>query len=63
MQMENACREFIFISEFFMVQGQNALDLFQQVLGKTLALISVRIIFQITVLSKKKHITIFLEKR
>jgi hypothetical protein len=42
LQMENACREYIFISEFFMVQGQNALDLFQQVLGKTLALMSVK---------------------
>ena len=41
--MENACREFIFLSEFFMVQGTNAQDIFAQVLGKTLALLTVSI--------------------
>jgi hypothetical protein len=39
--MENACREFIFLAEFFMVQGPNAQDLFGQVLGKTLVLLTV----------------------
>ena len=38
--MENACREYLFLSEFFMVQGNAAQDLFTQVFGKTLHLLS-----------------------
>lgn len=37
--MENACREYVFLSEFFMVQGNAANDLFHQVLDKTLVLL------------------------
>lgn len=37
--LENACREFVFLSEFFMVQGGPADDLFFQVMGKTLGLL------------------------
>ena len=40
--MENACREYLFLCEFFMVQGSSALDLFTQVFGKTLHLLTVR---------------------
>jgi len=38
--MENACREYLFLCEFFMVQGNSALDLFTQVFGKTLHLLT-----------------------
>lgn len=38
--MENACREFIFLSEFFCVQSANAQDLFLQVLGRSLSLLT-----------------------
>ena len=37
--MENACREYIFISEFFMVSNHAAEDLFNQIMGKTLTLL------------------------
>lgn len=37
--VDNACREFLFISEFFMVKGNTALDLFSQIMGKTLSLL------------------------
>jgi len=37
--MENSCREYLFLCEFFMVQGNSALDLFTQVCGKTLHLL------------------------
>jgi len=34
--VDNGCREFLFLAEFFMVEGQNAQDLFNLVFGKTL---------------------------
>lgn len=37
--LENGCREYVFLSEFFMVQGQAADELFHQVMGKTLHLL------------------------
>ena len=37
--LENACREYVFLSEFFMVQGTQADDLFFLVFGKTLGLL------------------------
>ena len=37
--LENACREYVFLSEFFMVQGSQADDLFFMVFGKTLGLL------------------------
>ena len=37
--LENACREYVFITQFFMVEGNEALDLFHQILGKTEALL------------------------
>jgi hypothetical protein len=39
--VDNACREYLFLAEFFIVQGSQALDLFNQVLGKTLNLLVV----------------------
>ncbi len=39
--MENACREFAFVVEFFMVTGNEAQELFQQVFGKTLGMLLV----------------------
>eukprot|EP00095_Tigriopus_kingsejongensis_P003158 maker-scaffold791_size96783-snap-gene-0.31 protein:Tk03158 transcript:maker-scaffold791_size96783-snap-gene-0.31-mRNA-1 annotation:"vacuolar protein-sorting" len=33
--LENACREFVFINQFFMVEGNDLHDLFHQILGKT----------------------------
>jgi hypothetical protein len=37
--VDNACREYLFVSEFFMVRGQPALDLFNQIMGKTSGLL------------------------
>ncbi|XP_065332207.1 vacuolar protein sorting-associated protein 52 homolog [Cloeon dipterum] len=37
--LENGCREFIFLKEFFVVQGNAALDMFNQVLGMTLGML------------------------
>ncbi|XP_054716270.1 vacuolar protein sorting-associated protein 52 homolog [Uloborus diversus] len=36
--VDNACREYLFITEFFMVSGTSAFDLFNAVMGKTLAM-------------------------
>ncbi|GFT75160.1 vacuolar protein sorting-associated protein 52 homolog [Nephila pilipes] len=36
--VDNACREYLFITEFFMVSGRSALELFSSVMGKTLAM-------------------------
>jgi len=37
--VDNACREYLFLSELFMVEGQNAQDLFNVVFGKTLQIL------------------------
>lgn len=37
--VDNACREYLFITEFFMVQENNAQELFNCILGKTLAML------------------------
>uniref|UniRef100_A0A667Y3B1 Vacuolar protein sorting-associated protein 52 homolog n=1 Tax=Myripristis murdjan TaxID=586833 RepID=A0A667Y3B1_9TELE len=34
--LDNGCREFLFLSDFFMVAGNSALDLFNCIMGKTL---------------------------
>lgn len=39
--VDNACREYLFGTEFFMVRGAQAQDLFNQVMGKTLNLLIV----------------------
>ncbi|KAH8285821.1 hypothetical protein KR018_009495 [Drosophila ironensis] len=36
--VDNACREYLFVTEFFMVRGTQAQDLFNQIMGKTLTL-------------------------
>ncbi|XP_053366646.1 vacuolar protein sorting-associated protein 52 homolog [Clarias gariepinus] len=36
--LDNGCREFLFLSDFFMVTGNSALDLFNNVMGKTLSM-------------------------
>ena len=36
--LDNCCREFLFLQDFFIVSGQHAQDLFNSVLGKTLAM-------------------------
>lgn len=38
--VDNGCREYLFICEFFMVQGKEAQKLFNQIMGKTLALLA-----------------------
>lgn len=40
--VDNACREYLFLSEFFIVKGPAALDLFNHIMGKTLSLLTVR---------------------
>ena len=37
--LENACREYVFLSEFFMVQGAASEELFRQVMEKTIVLL------------------------
>ncbi|CAL9704030.1 unnamed protein product [Knipowitschia caucasica] len=36
--LDNGCREFLFLCDFFMVTGNSALDLFNCIMGKTLAM-------------------------
>ncbi|XP_072562036.1 vacuolar protein sorting-associated protein 52 homolog [Paramormyrops kingsleyae] len=36
--LDNGCREFLFLSDFFMVAGNSALDLFNCIMGKTLSM-------------------------
>ncbi|XP_077986713.1 vacuolar protein sorting-associated protein 52 homolog [Glandiceps talaboti] len=36
--LDNCCREYLFISDFFMVAGNNAQDLFNAIFGKTLTM-------------------------
>uniref|UniRef100_A0A667XP05 Vacuolar protein sorting-associated protein 52 homolog n=1 Tax=Myripristis murdjan TaxID=586833 RepID=A0A667XP05_9TELE len=43
--LDNGCREFLFLSDFFMVAGNSALDLFNCIMGKTLNMFLVRCIF------------------
>lgn len=39
--VDNACREYLFGTEFFVVRGGQAQDLFNQIMGKTLTLLIV----------------------
>ena len=62
--MENACREYAFIVEFFMVTGAETMDLFQQIIGKTTSILIVSIVIKrliLEILTLKIYIT-FLEK-
>uniref|UniRef100_A0A3P9KSK7 Vacuolar protein sorting-associated protein 52 homolog n=1 Tax=Oryzias latipes TaxID=8090 RepID=A0A3P9KSK7_ORYLA len=36
--LDNGCREFLFLCDFFMVAGNSALDLFNSIMGKTLSM-------------------------
>uniref|UniRef100_A0A3P8WXB3 Vacuolar protein sorting-associated protein 52 homolog n=1 Tax=Cynoglossus semilaevis TaxID=244447 RepID=A0A3P8WXB3_CYNSE len=36
--LDNGCREFLFLSDFFMAAGNSALDLFNSIMGKTLTM-------------------------
>ena len=36
--LDNSCREYLFLADFFMVQKNSARDLFTAVFGKTLSL-------------------------
>ncbi|TNN54224.1 Vacuolar protein sorting-associated protein 52 [Liparis tanakae] len=36
--LDNGCREFLFLADFFMVAGNSALDLFNSIMGKTLSM-------------------------
>lgn len=40
--LDNSCREYLFLCDFFMVTGPSAQDLFNAVMGKTLAMFLVR---------------------
>ncbi|CAL8292955.1 unnamed protein product [Merluccius merluccius] len=37
--LDNGCREFLFLSDFFMVTGNSGLDLFNSIMGKTLSML------------------------
>ncbi|CRL01398.1 CLUMA_CG014478, isoform A [Clunio marinus] len=36
--VDNACREYLFITEFYLVRGNQSQDLFNQIMGKTMSL-------------------------
>lgn len=36
--LDNGCREFLFLCDFFMVAGNSGLDLFNSIMGKTLSM-------------------------
>lgn len=38
---DNACREYLFVTEFFMVRGSQAQELFNNIIGKTMSLLIV----------------------
>lgn len=38
--VDNACREYLFLTEFFMVRGPQAQELFNQIMGRTLTLLT-----------------------
>ena len=44
--LENGCREYVFISQFFMAEGNDLSDLFHQILGKTEAHLKVNPCFE-----------------
>lgn len=39
--VDNACREYLFVTEFFIVRGSQAQELFNQIMGKTMGLLIV----------------------
>lgn len=41
--LDNSCREYLFLCDFFLVAGTPALDLFNTVMGKTLTLFLVSV--------------------
>lgn len=49
--VDNACREYLFVSEFFMVRGPQALELFNQIMGKTLGLLMVSYYYYYIIIS------------
>lgn len=42
--VDNACREYLFVTEFFIVRGPQAQELFNQIMGKTMALLIVSVV-------------------
>lgn len=40
--LENACREYVFVTEFFMLSGTEGVEVFNQVMGKTVGVLTVR---------------------
>lgn len=45
--LDNSCREYLFICEFFVVSGPAAHDLFHAVMGRTLSMTLVRFLFPV----------------
>ena len=62
--LDNCCREFLFLQDFFIVTGQHAQDLFNAVLGKTLAMFLVRVTSQLhtTVIAARVVLRVALRK-
>ncbi|GFO17732.1 vacuolar protein sorting-associated protein 52-like protein [Plakobranchus ocellatus] len=50
--MDNCCREYLFISDFFMVSGTGAQNLFENIMGKTLTMFMVGINLFESIISK-----------
>lgn len=47
--VDNGCREYLFICEFFAVKGEHALDVFKGIMNPTLNLLNVSILFSLYV--------------
>ena len=45
--LDNSCREYLFLADFFMAQNNAAKDLFTAVFGKTLSLFLVSVVPEI----------------
>jgi hypothetical protein len=56
--VDNACREYLFITEFFMVRGAQAQELFNQILGRTMTMMMKNL--EIYVLDSYDTIALFL---
>ena len=52
--LDNSCREYLFLADFFMAQNNAAKDLFTTVFGKTLSLFLVSTLYVVLWLSHAK---------
>lgn len=56
--LDNSCREYLFLSDFFMVSGSGAQDLYNAIMGKTLSMIMKQM--EVSIMESYDSIAIFL---